>query len=263
MSIAVASNSQNFRSIDGVLFNSDATTLLEYPSGKSATSYTIPNGVTHIGVAAFDEVYGLTSITIPDGVESIGESAFAAATSLTSITISSSVTNIGFGAFYGASTLAVVNFLGNAPMVDEEAFLGVASGAKARIGANATGFGAEATWNGLEIDRSVSVPSHTVSYTPEAATNTPAVAVYSPRISVGGKLSAKPIAAGLGIAGPSKSKISLTISKSSKKYCKIKSGKVVGIKAGSCVVNITVQAPKPKKGKKPAAVKKSVTVQIS
>lgn len=207
--IAVASNNQNFRSIDGVLFNSDATTLLEYPSGKSATSYTIPNGVTHIGVAAFDEVYALISIIIPNGVEIIGESAFAAATSLTSITIPSSVnsiemyafanatslasvnipdgittigeyvfsytaltsitipsgvTGIGYGAFEGTSTLAVVNFLGNAPMIEDEAFYGVANGAKAYIDANATGFGTESTWNGLEIDRSVSVPAHIVSY---------------------------------------------------------------------------------------------------
>ena len=42
-SITVGENNQNFSSIDGVLFNKAGTTLILYPSGNSATSYTIPN----------------------------------------------------------------------------------------------------------------------------------------------------------------------------------------------------------------------------
>ena len=356
-SITVASNNQSYSSIDGVLFSKDAEVLLDYPLGKSATSYNIPEGVTSIGDSAFAAAASLTSITIPASVTSIDNYAFAEATSLasinipegiptigeyaftrtalTTINIPSSVTSIGYGAFEDTITLKDINFLGNAPFVDEYAFFGVASGAIAHISANATGFGTESTWKGLEIDRSVSVPTYTVSYntaggssvnadsfttggtiqsapvstrvgytlsgwsttsngtivtfpfapgvtndiilfaiwtplevatytpaTNTPATNTPAVVVYSPTISVGGKLTAKSIATGLAIATPKKSKTTLVISKSSKKYCKVKSGKIVGVKKGPCLATVTVQAPKPKKGKKPAPVKKSVTVQI-
>jgi hypothetical protein len=38
---------------------------------------------------------------------------------------------------------------------------------------------------------------------------------------------------------------------------------VIGIKSGLCVATVSVQAPKPKKGKKPALVKKTVTIKIS
>lgn len=99
--------------------------------------------------------------------------------------------------------------------------------------------------------------------TPEVVINTPAVTVYSPTVSVGAKLSATSIATGLGVAIPSKAKTTVAIASSSKKFCKVSGGKVVGIKSGPCVATVTVQAPKPKKGKKPAPVKKSVTVRIS
>jgi hypothetical protein len=99
--------------------------------------------------------------------------------------------------------------------------------------------------------------------TPEVVINTPAVTIYAPTVSVGAKLSATSIATGLGVTIPKKAKITVVIAKSSKKFCKVKSGKVVGIKSGPCVATVTVQASKPKKGKKPAPVKKSVTVQIS
>ena len=86
---------------------------------------------------------------------------------------------------------------------------------------------------------------------------------YAPAISVKGKISAAALAQGIGMTIPSKSKVSVAISKSSKKFCKISSGKIVGMKTGSCIATVTVQAPKPKKGKKPAPVKMSVTVKIS
>lgn len=86
---------------------------------------------------------------------------------------------------------------------------------------------------------------------------------YAPAISVKGKVSAAVLAQGIGMTIPSKSKVSVAISKSSKKFCKVSSGKIVGLKTGSCIATVTVQAPKPKKGKKPAPVKMSVTVKIS
>lgn len=91
--IIVDDNNPNYKSIDGVLFNKDATTLIVCPEGKSG-DYQIPDSVTPIGVQAFYGCKGLTSITIPDGVTSIGHQAFRDCSDLTSITIPDSVTSI-------------------------------------------------------------------------------------------------------------------------------------------------------------------------
>ena len=69
----------------------------------------IPNTVTAIGNAAFDNCSGLTSIDIPNSVTSIGEGAFWGCSGLTSITIPNSVTFIGDGAFHDCTGLTSVN----------------------------------------------------------------------------------------------------------------------------------------------------------
>ncbi len=86
-SIDVASNNENYTSIDGVLFSKDKTILIKYPEGKKdITSYTIPDGVTEIGDGAFWDCRSLTSVTIPDGVTEIGSHAFYGCIGFTSIT---------------------------------------------------------------------------------------------------------------------------------------------------------------------------------
>ena len=75
-SIIVASNNSNYRSEDGVLFNKNKTTLLQFPGAKIG-SYTIPQGVINIAQEAFmGSSLLLTSIVIPRSVASIGERAF-------------------------------------------------------------------------------------------------------------------------------------------------------------------------------------------
>jgi hypothetical protein len=110
-----------FSSVDGVLFNQNQTTLMEYPGGKVG-GYIIPNCVTSIGEGAFEggslnsvSISGLTSVSIPNSVSSIGDSAFQSCGMLTSVTIPGSVTNIGDYAFYDCGNLRGVYFQGNAP----------------------------------------------------------------------------------------------------------------------------------------------------
>ena len=71
-------------------------------------SVSIGNGVTNIGVSAFDGCTGLTSITIPNSVASIGYQAFSDCIGLTSIMIPGNVTSIGNGAFSGCAGLESV-----------------------------------------------------------------------------------------------------------------------------------------------------------
>ncbi len=75
ISITVASGNSYYSSSNGVLFNYNKTTLIQYPAGKSG-SYSIPNSVTSIGWGAFRECCSLTSVTIPNSVTSIEGDAF-------------------------------------------------------------------------------------------------------------------------------------------------------------------------------------------
>jgi hypothetical protein len=60
-----------YSSIDGVVFSKDKTILYEYPAGKRAKSYTIPDGVREISDMAFCGGWNLEVITVPDTVEHI------------------------------------------------------------------------------------------------------------------------------------------------------------------------------------------------
>ena len=111
-SITVDKNNENYSSRDGMLFNKDQTTLIQYPAGNQRDTYIIPDSVKSIGEYAFSGCTGLTSITIPDSVTSIGIDAFDGCTGLTSITIPDSVTNIGGAAFYGCKGLTDVYYSG-------------------------------------------------------------------------------------------------------------------------------------------------------
>lgn len=59
-----------------------------------------------------------------------------------------------------------------------------------------------------------------------------------------------------------KAKVSISVSKTSKKVCTKSGSKLKTVKAGNCVVTFTVQEPKPKKGKKPEATKTVKTLII-
>ncbi|MBR3613575.1 MAG: leucine-rich repeat protein [Clostridia bacterium] len=83
--IIVDSNNENYCSVDGILYNKDKTKLLFYSSGKKATTFTIPSGVTSIGSGAFMNNDTLTSVIIPESVTNIDSSAFSNCENLTTI----------------------------------------------------------------------------------------------------------------------------------------------------------------------------------
>ena len=119
--ITVNASDPAYVSVAGVLFNSSQTLLLQYPAGKLASSYVIPNGVTTIGVEAFLGCTNLTNVTLPNSVTSIGGETFANCAGLTNVTIPDSVTSIGVFAFWNCG-LASVTIPNSVTSIGETAF---------------------------------------------------------------------------------------------------------------------------------------------
>ena len=92
--VAITVDPQNpvYSSTNGVMFNNNQTTLVQFPGGLSE-SYTIPNSVNKIGFEAFATA-NLTGLTIPGSVTTIGSNVFSDCDSLMSIWIGSGVTNL-------------------------------------------------------------------------------------------------------------------------------------------------------------------------
>jgi hypothetical protein len=143
--ITVAAGNPAFVSVNNVLFSSNLTTLVQYPTGSGASSYTIPNSVTNVTSFAFMQAYNLASIILDTNIQIIGDSAFQQCYSLTSITIPNSVTNmgnsvfyddfeltnavigsgltsIGFGTFDNCYNMLGIYFMGNAPAMNSDVF---------------------------------------------------------------------------------------------------------------------------------------------
>jgi hypothetical protein len=148
-----------FSSDNGVLYDKNKTKLLQYPAGKTNTSFTIPNSITRIGEEAFWCCTSLTSVTIPNSVTRIGSNVFLGCTSLTAInvdvannryssdngvlynknktallqypagktnssfTVPDSVTDIGSSAFISCNNLASIVIPGSVTRIMDSAFL--------------------------------------------------------------------------------------------------------------------------------------------
>lgn len=136
-SIGVDTNNQYFKSVDGVVYFKNLTTLVECPSGRAGdfvvpvgtkaimngsfmycgnlTSINIPDSVRTIGTAAFMYAVRLPSVVMPDSVEKVGEFAFAYCLSLKTVTVSSKAATLGNDCFYSCVALRTILFNGNAP----------------------------------------------------------------------------------------------------------------------------------------------------
>ena len=97
--ITVADGNQNYKSVDGNLYNKNGTEIVQYAVGKTATSFNVPDGVTTICEEAFWKAVNLESVTLPDSVTEIGESAFAGGENLTEIALGNGLETINSNAF--------------------------------------------------------------------------------------------------------------------------------------------------------------------
>lgn len=86
--ITVAGGNTYLSTIDGNLYNDDATQLIKYAPGKSETAFHVPQSVITIGYMAFENSANLSKIIVPDSVEYIEVGAFQNCANLEAVVLS-------------------------------------------------------------------------------------------------------------------------------------------------------------------------------
>ncbi len=97
-----------FSSTNGILFNKDLTTIIQYPGGKTNSTYAIPDSVVNIGGGAFSFSYHLSEIPILNGVTNIGPAAFRDCLGFNEIIIPDSVIKLEWMCFYNCANVTNV-----------------------------------------------------------------------------------------------------------------------------------------------------------
>ena len=97
--IFVDKDNKNYTADKGVLFNKDKTKLINYPTARLGSSYTVPKSVKTIGAVAFYGCKYLKSVELTNKVKSIQGMAFFDCREISGIYVPKSVKKIGNYAF--------------------------------------------------------------------------------------------------------------------------------------------------------------------
>lgn len=111
--ITVEENNTKYASEDGVLFNKDKTTLIQYPAGKTDVRYTIPDSIMAIYDMAFMGCSKLGELVISDTLESIGEEAITQCSSFKYVFYKGSESdwsNVSIGIDNGSLTTTKIHY---------------------------------------------------------------------------------------------------------------------------------------------------------
>lgn len=133
-SFNVDKDNTKYCDIDGVLFDKDRNSILQYPAGNPKVSYDIPSGteiideyafsycriqdimmpdsVIYINSHAFYNAKSIRNITLGKGVTEIGDYAFFLCDNLESVTIKNGIETIGDGVFEYCNKLAAIYYIG-------------------------------------------------------------------------------------------------------------------------------------------------------
>lgn len=92
--IYVDSANTSFKSINGILYDYNGTTLMRYPNGKTDTTFTVPSDVTTIAYRAFANNTTLINVTFNASLKIIGAYAFDGCTSITTYVFNNDVPSL-------------------------------------------------------------------------------------------------------------------------------------------------------------------------
>lgn len=111
--IVVNIENMKYSSENGVLFDKNKETLIQYPASDQRTSYAMPNSVKTIAESAFFECYYLESLTLSESLITIEEMSISSCFNLTEIKIPKSVDFIDYGAISNNPFLEKIYVIGN------------------------------------------------------------------------------------------------------------------------------------------------------
>lgn len=109
---------------NGVLYNKDLSELIQYPCGRIATGFDIPDTVTKIDECSFSNCTYLQTVTVPKALTEIGKSAFYGCANLKDFIISEdcALTAIPKNAFENCSSLTNLVIPSTVTSIDATAF---------------------------------------------------------------------------------------------------------------------------------------------
>ncbi|MBR5168435.1 MAG: leucine-rich repeat protein, partial [Salinivirgaceae bacterium] len=105
--IKVDSNNKDYVAVDGVLYTADMRVLIQYPSNKADTKFTVPYGVETIKSEAFNNCQNLLSLTLPSSTTEIEGWSIWDCSNLRELYIPISVTSIENDAIRSCKNLTI------------------------------------------------------------------------------------------------------------------------------------------------------------
>ena len=120
--VNVSEENEHYSSIDGVLFNKDATKLIWYSSQREEEEYQVPATVTEIGDLAFSHSRYLKKVTVPEGTAAIGYGAFYYCDSLETVILPESLTELGEFVFERSKALKSIKIPQKVSVIPNELF---------------------------------------------------------------------------------------------------------------------------------------------
>lgn len=121
---AVSQDNKYFCTQDDILYNSDKTQIIAYPSNKQEnSSFTVPSGVKVIKNSAFSHSQ-LNKLILPDTLTTVEDNAFSASDNLQTVEMPNSVTYIGCSAFSDCASLNNITIPSSLKIIKDSTFSG-------------------------------------------------------------------------------------------------------------------------------------------
>ncbi len=120
--VEVDDENKNYYDTDGVLFSAKRNALILYPSGKTDSVYTVPDGTQIIGESSFWYAQHLGELNLPDSLYLIESSAFSNCQAMTKINLGNGVARIESNAFMACFSLKEIALPDSVIYIGEDTF---------------------------------------------------------------------------------------------------------------------------------------------
>lgn len=110
--IDVAPGNAKYVSVDGILYNSEMTSLIHYPVASTRSSFNIPSTVNDISAWIFEHNRHLQYVSIPEGVTRLENGVFSDCTALRTVSLPAGFTTVNNFTFRNCISLGDIYFAG-------------------------------------------------------------------------------------------------------------------------------------------------------